>query len=748
MQNRSSASATLHVPALDCPDELTLIERGLRRVPGIVDLYPDYLQRRLRVEFDERLEASQIAAEIRRIGFAAEVVSRETLAQPVAAPPTVRWTTLAGAALLAAALVARFANLAIPLADGLAIAATLVAGVSVARAALRAVRLRTLDMNALMTLAAAGALATGDDLEAATAMVLFGVSLWLESYSLHRARRAVRSLVELSPTAAHRFEAGVLGEIEAAEIQPGDRLLVKPGERLPADGVVAEGRSWVNEAPLTGESTPVEKHPGDRVYAGSMNGDGSLVVIAERPAAESTLAHIARLVDQAQQSRSPTERFIDRFARHYTPAVIAAAVLLALAPPLAARWGAEWAAAQPAVQWLHRGLVLLVVACPCALVISTPVTIVCALHAAARRGMLIKGGEFLERAAQIDALAFDKTGTLTRGQAEVLRVEPAPGTTAAELLATAAALERRSEHPLARAIVDAAHHAGVDVPQAGEVTALGGLGVRGRIASEIFFAGNRQLFCQPPLAEDTAPGLRESIAALHDKLAHETAATIVLVGSPRRFLGALAIADRPRDDAATAIADLQRLNISPLIMLSGDRDDVVRRVANDLKLDDFRAGLLPAEKLAEVRRLLELHPRLAMVGDGVNDAPALAAAWVGIAFGSQASDTALETADVVVMSPRLAAIAELIGLGRRCRVVLGQNIAAALALKAAVLLAAVVGPAELARLWLAVAADVGATLLVVANGMRLLAEPRGHCSRRQRREYRSDAPRFGSGNLR
>ncbi|HJT36755.1 MAG TPA: cation-translocating P-type ATPase, partial [Pirellulales bacterium] len=588
------------------------------------------------------------------------------------------------------------------------------------RAALRAVRLRMLDMNALMTLAATGAICTRDYLEAATAMVLFGVSLWLESYSLHRARRAVRSLVELSPTLAHRFEADVVRDVAAADVQPGDRLLVKPGERVPADGQIAEGRSWLNEAPLTGESLPVEKLAGDRVFAGSINGEGSLVMVAELPAAESTLAHVARLVDQAQQSRSPTERFIDRFARYYTPVVIAAAIVLAGVPPLIAQWGVEWAATQPAGQWLHRGLVLLVVACPCALVISTPVTIVCGLHAAARRGMLVKGGEFLERAAMIDALAFDKTGTLTRGQAEVVRIEPTDGVRAEELLCVAAALESRSEHPVAQAIMAAARQASVSAPHADEVAALRGLGVRGVVDSETYFAGNWQLFCQPPLAADGAAGPSVPIAELHEKLAREATATIILVGSARRFLGALAIADRPRDDATAAIDELMRLGISPLIMLSGDREEVARQVAGDLRLDEFRAGLLPSDKLDEIRRLTQIHPRMAMVGDGINDAPALAASWIGIAFGTQSSDTALETADVVVMSSRLTAIGQLIRLGRRCRRVLGQNITAALALKAIVLLAAVFGPAELARLWLAVAADVGATLLVVANGMRLL----------------------------
>jgi Zn2+/Cd2+-exporting ATPase len=717
----TTTSATFFVPALDCPEELALIEKGLRRSEGVVDLSPDYLNRRLVVEFDApRLDAPSIAAQIRQLGFVAELVPNDDMPRERPPRPYLRRTTVAGAALLGLALAAKFLALLPLVGDALAVAATLTAGLSVARAGLRAVRLRAVDMNALMTLATGGALATGDYFEAATAMVLFGVSLWLESYSLSRARSAVRSLVELVPPQAHRYEGEVLCDVNAADLKAGDHVLVKPGERLPVDGQVEHGTSSVNQAPITGESMPVEKQPGQPVYAGSVNGEAALVVRATRAAHDSTLAHIARLVEAAQRGRSPTERFVDRFARYYTPAVIALALALVAVPIMAMRWQASWAEAYTPVEWLHRGLVLLVIACPCALVISTPVTILCGLQAAARGGILIKGGEFLERAGQIRSLALDKTGTLTRGVAEVTGIVPAPSVPREELLRVAAAVECRSEHPLALAILAAAREHGVEWQPADEVSALRGFGVRGDVDGEPYFVGNWSLFSQSPLAVANGRGPTEALRKLGEPLLAENTATVVFVGSPGKFLGALTVEDRPRDDAVEALAGLRRLGIRPIVLLSGDRKAVVRQIAKEVGLREFHGDLLPQEKVDQIKVLTVTHPQMAMVGDGVNDAPALVASWLGIAFGSGASGTALETADVVFMSPRLTLLPQLIRIGRRSRANLAQNITLALGIKLAVLVAAIAGPDQFARLWLAVAADVGATLLVVANGLRLL----------------------------
>ncbi len=719
-------SAIFEIPALDCPEELSVIRKGLSRVEGVGEFYPDYLNRRLRIEFDaDRIDAGRVASSIQEIGFSAHWLTSANAPEGAASQRRVagvRWTTIVGGLLLSAAFAAEWTP-AVPPAwsAALAILSALTAGLSVARAAWRAVRVGALDMNALMTLAAIGAIVTGDYFEAATAMFLFGVSLWLESFSLARARRAVRSLLELTPQMAHRFEQGEVRDVAAASLQPGDRVLIKPGERLPVDGRVEQGESTVNQAPITGESLPVDKSPGDSVFAGTINGEGALEVTAERTGDQSTLAQIARLVDQAQQSRSPTERFVDRFARRYTPAVIALAIAIAVFPPLLAHFGVGWASGYSAGQWLHRGLVLLVIACPCALVISTPVTIVCGLHFGARRGLLIKGGQFLERAGQVDCIAFDKTGTLTSGKLEVLAVISASGSSADEVLRVAAALESRSEHPVAQAIASAAKDRGLSWNEPEQVTALRGVGIEGRYGGQLFYVGSPRLFRERGLPGAPSDGQfpPELLAQWPSELPQDTAATFALVGSQERLLGGVLLVDRLRPNAAEAIAQLRRLGVQQAIMLTGDRQTVAKDIAAKLSVDELHADLLPADKVAVVKRLAAQHPRLAMVGDGVNDAPALAAASIGIAFGSDASDTALETADVVVMFPQLHKIGELLQLGRRCRRILSQNIAIALAIKAAVLLLAVVGPENLAKLWLAVAADVGASLIVIFNGMRL-----------------------------
>jgi len=504
---------------------------------------------------------------------------------------------------------------------------------------------------------------------------------------------------------AHRVdESGTVADVAPGELAVGDRVLVKPGERLPVDGVVANGTSGVNQAPITGESLPVEVEPGHRVFAGSINGEGSLEITASETADRSTLAHIARLVEQAQRTQAPTERFVNRFARRYTPAVIVLAVVLAVVPPLLFD--------QPAIEWLHRGLVLLVIACPCALVISTPVTIVSGLHAAARRGLLVKGGGPLEDAGRIDVVAFDKTGTLTTGQAQVVGVLNFEATGEDEVLRVAAALEVHSEHPLAQAIVAAVRSRGLEWEPAGEMAALRGFGLQGTLDGETYYVGNMRLFEEQHLGGDC--GLSHHAERIEQA---GGAATVALVGTKHRMLGAVLLSDRPRDEARSVVAELRRSGVRSVVMLTGDSRPVAEQIAAELGIDGVFAELLPQEKVEQVTQLMERYPGLAMVGDGVNDAPALVAAHLGIALGSEASDTALETADVVVTSSRLGRVVELLRLGRRCRRLLAQNITIALAVKAAVLALAAAG---LATMWMAVAADVGASMLVIFNGMRLL----------------------------
>ncbi len=685
-----------------------MIRRALDPVPGVRSLHADMLQHTLRVELDpDQLDTDAIIGAIGRIGFEVrphEPAEARSSRSQYAGP---KLTTLSGGALLLIAATVHIATGETSMAVALTlVASTVISGLPVAQAAWRAVRARALEMNALMTIAAIGAVGIGEYFEAATAMFLFGVSLWLESLSMDRARRAVRSLVRLMPTVAHRMVDGSIEDVDPAELQVGVRIVVRPGERIPVDGTVATGRSAVNQAPITGESVPVEKSPGEQVFAGTLNGEGSLEVVALCTTEASTLAHIGRLVKQARTTRSRTERYVDRFARRYTPAVIAAAVIVALGGPLAAELGMAWAANLDAAAWFHRGLVLLVVACPCALVISTPVTIVCGLAHAARRGILIKGGEHLENAGRIDAMALDKTGTLTTGSIQVVSIDPVAGHSADELLQVAAALEQHSEHPLAAAIVSAAEERGMRLPAATGFLAKRGFGVQAEIHGETFLVGSRRMIGQ----HVTWPGTETLDSPEEDPT------TMVFVATNDAPWGVIHLADAPRDDAQDAIAQLDSLGIAPMVMLTGDSRAVADHIAGLLGIDRADAELLPEDKVARVRELADRYPQLAMVGDGVNDAPALAASRLGIALGGGASDTAMETADVVITSGKLGRLIELVRLGRRCRRTLGQNITLALSLKAVVAVAAVAG---LASLWMAVAADVGASLLVIFNGMRL-----------------------------
>jgi Cd2+/Zn2+-exporting ATPase len=456
----------------------------------------------------------------------------------------------------------------------------------------------------------------------------------------------------------------------------------------------------VNQAPITGESLPVDKGPGDEVFAGTINGHGAIEVAVSRRRRDTTLARIIHLVETAQAQRAPSQQFIDRFARWYTPAVIVLAVLISTVPPL---FGGSFEA------WFYRALVLLVVSCPCALVISTPVSVVSALAGAARRGVLVKGGVHLERLAAINAIAFDKTGTLTRAALRVTSVLPADEVMEAQLLAAAASVEARSEHPVAAAIVTEARERGIPFASASNMQALPGLGAQGDVQGTNVLCGNVRLFRERGLLTADASATSEAVAA--------TGASPVLVARDRRIIGIIGVADQEREVAGDAVEFLHRQGIFPVVMLTGDQEASARAVASRLGLDEVRAGLLPHEKVAAVRELRQKHGAIAMVGDGVNDAPALAVADVGIAMGAIGSDAALETADVALMTDELPKIAYALRLSRATVRNIRVNVALSLVLKAAFLALAVSG---LATLWMAVIADTGTSLLVVANAMRLL----------------------------
>jgi len=716
---------SFQIEALHCADEFAVIQAALSSADGIVEISPNYVSRTLRVTYNaDETTPSHLRRRLREIGFPPSPEASQSDESPPSTTSTkLRRTTALAGLLLVGGLLGYLVFPAEFWPACLAVASTILAGWPVVWAAWRAIRVRRIDMNVLMSIAATGALATAQWYEAATAMFLFGVAIWLESYSMGRAHRAVRSLVELTPPVAHRvanLTQDVLQEADSSDGQPdvedvpveqllvGDRVLVKPGERIGVDGVVQSGRSAVNQAPITGESVPVDKNKGDWVYAGSLNGDGVLVIRNERPSNDTTLAHVRRLIEQAEAARSPTQRFVDRFAARYTPAVIALAVCLATVPPLLAALGSPWPAEANFLEWFHRGLVLLVIACPCALVISTPITIVCGLHRAARKGILIKGGEFLEAMAHPDCVAFDKTGTLTVGLPQVVDVVAESGCSPEDVLQLAASLEAGSAHPLATAIVDAAQRRGIVRSAADEVQSLPGLGVAGKVDGQPATVASPRHF--------EADGF-EIPAEIAQALNAEEAATVALVARDQVVIGAIMLADQPRPTAKSTIESLRAQRVSRVSMLTGDHQAAAKSMAGQLGIDEVYSGLLPADKVLTVQKLTDETSNLVMVGDGVNDAPALAAARVGVALGSQSSDTALETADVVIMSPRLSRLPELIRLARTTRRRLIENISLAIFIKAVVLVLAALGHATM---WMAVAADVGASLLVVFNGMRLL----------------------------
>lgn len=560
------------------------------------------------------------------------------------------------------------------------------------------------DMNALMTVAVAGAIAIGEWGEGAVVAVLFGVSESLTAYTMEKARRSIHALMQIAPREARIRREGRELTLPTDAILVGDLLLVRPGEKLAMDGEVIAGSSAVNQAAITGESMPAEKGPGDEVFAGTVNGHGGLEVRVSRLVADTTLARVVHMVEEAQAQRAPSQSFVERFARVYTPAVMALAALIALLPPLVL--GEPW---DP---WIYRALALLVVACPCALVVSTPVAIVSAISNAARHGVLIKGGVHLEQAGRLKVIAFDKTGTITRGEPQVTAVESVdPAYTTAQILCLAAAVEEGSEHPLARAVVRHANCA--DAPHGAEVfQAIVGRGAKATVRGQEIFVGSPALF---------AGELGQELGAAAALVARwqEEGQTVMLVGSATQIYGALALADRPRPQSAAALRGLKQAGIGHTVMLTGDNPQSAAAIGRAVGADEVRAGLLPGDKVAAVRELGRRYGLVGMVGDGVNDAPALAAAHVGIAMGGAGTDVALETADIALMADDLSKLPFAIKLSRATLQVIKQNIGLALGLK---LLAVVAVFPGWLTLWLAILADMGATILVTANGMRLLRE--------------------------
>lgn len=575
-----------------------------------------------------------------------------------------------------------------------------------AQRAWRSLRAHALDINVLMIVAVAGAAALGDWFEAASVVWLFGIAQWLESRSLERARSAIRELVTLAPAQALVRRHGIERDLPAADVVPGDIVIVRPGGRIPIDGVLVAGETTVDQSPVTGESMPVDRWPGDSVFAGTINGAAAIEIEAARRASDSTLARIIHLVEHAQSQRAPVQTFVDRFARRYTPAIVLLAVVVAFVPPLVgdwAHWGANFAT------WSYRALALLVVGCPCALVISTPVSIVSALTAAARKGVLIKGGSHLERLGAVTCVAFDKTGTLTAGRVTVTDVLTVEGISTDGLLAVAAATEARSEHPIGRAILMRARTANVTVTPGELFRALPGLGAEATVSSARAIVGNHRLFEERQLC---TPMLHAQIETVEGR-----GNVPVLVGHNGSAIGVLGLSDEMRSAGRRAVSTLRDEGIARVVLLTGDHASSAEAVRNGMGLDEAFSDLMPGDKVDHVVRLRQRYGPVAMVGDGINDAPALATADVGIAMGQAGTGVALETADVVLMTDDLDRLPYALRLGRATLSNIRWNVGLALGLKLAFVVLAVSG---MATLWMAIVADTGASLLVTASSLRLL----------------------------
>ncbi len=711
------------VNGLCCQSEVALIDDAVDAIEGIADHHSHIAAGTLTIYHDgdpDRVQELTEALCQRGLRATPRAVAtrREQSTDSPWSPQF--WVIVAGTVIGAGAVSARYLFEQPTLSALLFALAIGVGGFYVFRQALQGVRRRQFNIPILVTIAVVGASLIGEWFEAATVTLLFAFAEWLEAQSMARARREIGALMRLAPPTAILDDDQGPREVPVDEVQAGHRLRIRPGAKIPVDAEVLDGRSEVDESTITGEPMPVTKHSGDPIYAGTVNGPGALIARATQPASQSTLAHIIDAIEDARQNQSPTEQFIDRFAGVYTPAVVAAAALVALIPPLF--FGGLWG------DWFYRALVFLVIACPCALVISTPIANVAGLARAAREGVLVKGGKFLEQLGKLKALAFDKTGTLTRGQPTVETIHPlVEDLDEDQLLLAAARLETASEHHIGQALVGAARHRFSPpdyLDRHRDARAEIGAGIEGHIdAQDLPLSSDEVALRVGRLAWLEELGL--PIADAQRQRFHQMeqgGRTVVAVADDQRLLGFVALRDVLRDEASQALGDLSARGVAHRFVLTGDNRETARTIAAELGLDDAAvfADLTPTDKVQRLGDLRQSHRPIAMVGDGVNDAPALAGADVGIAMGAAGTDVALESADIALMSDDLRRLATAVDVGRKTTRIIYQNIAIALGLKAIFLVLAIMG---VATLWMAIVADMGASLIVIFNAIRLLRRP-------------------------
>ncbi|MBP1722077.1 MAG: heavy metal translocating P-type ATPase, partial [Deltaproteobacteria bacterium] len=716
-----ASASSFQIKGLDCPDCAAKLQKRISLLEGVHEASLNYASATLLVRHDtEKTGRADILAAVEDAGYQANLKAGDTT-EPGAGFFSIKnqklFSTILSGSLIALAYAALLlgrhlhlphltvAGQSITPSHLLYLLAIFTGGYHVARSGYYSLIAKTFDMNFLMSAAVIGALGIGELEEGAMVVFLFSLGNTLQSYTMDKARNALRSLMDLAPKEAHLKKGGRLLRVPVSDIKIGDLVIVKPGEKVPVDGSVVQGSSPVNQSPITGESQPVDKGPGDPLFAGSINGSGSLEVRVEKPAADSTLARIINLVEEAQAQKAPSQTFIDAFSKIYTPLVIVSAAAVSVIPPLLF--------SAPFTEWFYRGLMLLIISCPCALVLSTPVSIVSAIACASRNGILIKGGAYLEEMGAIGAIAFDKTGTVTSRRFLVTDVIGMRGENPGDILTAAASLEMKSEHPLAKAIVKHAQQEGLVFKEPPGLITYPGMGAQAMLDGSQALIGNCAFFLERGI--DTTPYDGELT-----RLENE-GKTAVLVhyhsGS-----GIIALADTVRQQAGSCIEELRRQGIRHMVMLSGDNDRVSSSIARVLKVDGYKAALLPDQKVDAVRELLFKYEKVAMVGDGVNDAPALAVSSVGIAMGAAGSDAAIEAADIALMADDLLKLPFLVHLSRRTLSTIKTNIAFSLTVKAAFIVTVLLG---WANLWMAVTADMGTSLLVIVYGMRLMVTRRG-----------------------
>jgi len=701
----STTVTTLSVLGMDCADEVTAIQKQLQH-PKIAKISTNLMTSQVVVEHAPELERSEIVKLLNKAGVRVNE-SNQALSFTTENKTRVLLVSLSGLLLLIGLGLEWFFSFPKNWLLILYLLSTLAGGVLIFPKAVRSLRQFSLDMNILMTIAVIGAFIIKEYSEGTAVIFLFSLAEMLEAFSVSRARKAIREVLSITPQVAHFItELGVVAT-PVDQITIGQKIIIRPGDRVPLDGTVVEGVSYVNQAPLTGESQPVAKSSGDNLLAGTVNENSTLTMTVTHNFKDTKIAHVIKLVESAQSQKAPAQLFVDKFSKIYTPAVTVIALLVMIIPPILF--------SQPWSLWFYRALVFLVIACPCALVIATPVSVVSALAALAKNGVLVKGGIFLESLGKLKSIAMDKTGTITEGKPQVVSKKEINSKASNEFLTTILALESLSTHPLAKAIVEYGKSQDLPIYPVSEYKVIPGKGVEGIINSYHYFAGNHKFAHELGLC---TPEIEEHLQKMENE-----AQSVVIVGrklhkeNKGEILGILGLADKPRAGVQDAILKLYQAGINEIVMLSGDNQRTVNAIGKLVGIKRAHGDLLPEDKVTEVRKLLLQYQFVAMVGDGINDAPALAQATVGIAMGAQGTDVAIETADIALMTDDLHQLARAIIHGQKALRVIYFNIAFALVTKAAFVVLGVFGYSSL---WLAVAADMGASLLVIGNSMRLL----------------------------